>query len=722
MFKISATARPDENVFARQALQVLGETIDYTYFVLASDQGDALGHAIDVYRRTGDMRSFFALIDDIEPYGPEDRRGPGISELGDRFPGRVVIDIGIWVAGTRDEAVARVQTVENVLARTGDTILLRSVSARRTYLRAEVTAEGLANMLDTSVVEFVRTPPVPFLDFRDWWNAGATDVRRVEKPGAVVGVLDDAPATAHPLLDGIVLSVESLAPASYAWQQPGSHGTEVAGRVLYPHLAEELRDLRPLSSVGAVRAVRILEPDPHRPNNPPRFATYAVPHELIGTAIRHLHSQHGVKVINLSVGYDEPFNDAHLGALTETIDDLARELDIVLVVPTGNVGIDLHARTPSGHHILDDKPEYFFTPEHRLAEPGPAALALTVGSIAMSGAPAEMPNRFGWRTAAGAGEASAFSRSGPGLGTNSKRANKPDIVHFGGNIVLNDSGHPVLNDPGASVVTPSSRHTDGRLFAAVNGTSFAAPAVARVAADVAHAYPDASANLIRALVGSSATHPAPAEQLADTHRRLRVYGLGTPHADRAIDSDRNRVTMTFDGKMSIDTVQIHPLPIPELFRRGHQGGERTITVALAFDPPVRRQRREYLAGTMKVDIYRNIDPDELAEILIRQDPDDPRELINDLRRLKLEPGSSAFTNATLQVRSWKRKQTFVDDTDTFYVVATHKAQTWARGAPEYTHQRYALAVTLEDQHLVQADLRELLIQRVHNPARVRVRA
>jgi len=89
-----------------------------------------------------------------------------------------------------------------------------------------------------------------------------------------------------------------------------------------------------------------------------------------------------------------------------------------------------------------------------------------------------------------------------------------------------------------------------------------------------------------------------------------------------VNTTDTRVIMTYDGSMSTDTDEIHPLPVPEVFRRG-SGGQRTITVAAAFDPPVRRQRREYLAASMKVDVYRDIDPDELVEILKKQDRTTP---------------------------------------------------------------------------------------------------
>lgn len=721
VFKIKAVARPEDSSFDGRGLQVLGETVDYTYFVLSTDQGTALDQAVDRYIRKGELRTFFNQIDDIEPYGAADRTGPGIADLDGGHNGENDVDVIIWPSATHAEAQRRSSLVEEIVGRNVGEVLLRSVSSRRSYLRVRISSAGLDDLLNTSVIELVRTPPVPFLDFRDWRNIDISSISRSDVASETVGVLDDSPESAHPLLSGLVLSDESLAPATYQWQQRGTHGTEVVGRVLFPDLHEELRDALPISAVGSVRVVRILEPDPSRPDHAPRFATYAAPHDLVEKAIRHLRGTHGVRVFNLSIGYSEPFDDVHLGPLTETIDDLVRELDIVVVLPTGNAPADYSALTPSGHHIVDDKPEFFFTPEHRLSEPGPAALAVTVGALALSGAPAEFPGRVGWQAAADAHEAAPFSRSGPGLGSNSKRANKPDVTHYGGNLVVNDAGNIVQNDFGASLVTTSTRGSAGQIFAAVNGTSYAAPAVARVAADVAYAYPDASGNLIRALLAAGSTQTAPASTLSEPHLRNRVYGLGLPNVERATLSDARRVTMTYDGSMPVDTVQIHPVPVPEAFRQGSRR-DRVISIALAFDPPVRRQRREYLAGAIKFNVYRDIDPDELAEILDRQDPDDPSELINDRRKLNLQPGVNTFNNSTLQLRSWLGRNSFVNDDSTFLIAVTHKAQTWARNDPTYEHQNYALAATLEDRELATADLHQILRQQLRVPSRVRIRA
>lgn len=715
VFKLAATARPAEGTLEGRGLQVLGETREFTYFVLASDDAAALDSMLGAYTANGTQRSLVNLIDDFEPYGPEDRRGTGLDPV-PTTPTRV--DITLWPSGSFPEAERRAGIVDAVLERRGINPERRSISVRRSLIRAVLDPESLADVLATSVVERVRTPPTPFLDWSDWRTVAADDLRRTERASGVVGVLDDAPANGHPLLTGLIESIDQIGPADYPWQQPGQHGTQVAGRILLPDLMAELRDGADVTAYGTLRIARILEPDPNAPGST-RFATSWFVHELIGAAIRDMHERHGVRVYNLSAGFSEPYDDLHLGELTETIDELVRELDIVAVVPTGNTRFH-QSSTPSGHHVVEDYPAYLHSGEQRLAEPGPAALAVTVGAVAHSDAPAELPGRLSWRAAAQVGQLSPFSRVGPGIGPAALRQNKPDFVHEGGNVVVNDVDLVVPDEPGASIVSTALNPITGAMFAACNGTSFAAPVVARVAADIVYAYPEASANLIRSLLAMSAQRtPQPSDPI-DEPRYVSLYGLGRPNTDRATISGTRRATMIFDGAMPVDTVQLHPVPVPEAFRVG-SGAARTITLTLAFDPPVRRQRREYLAATMQLDLYRDVDPDDLAAILERQDRDDTHATITDRRRLKLQPGSDSVRSSTLQRRTWTATRSFVTDADIFYVAVTHRAATWARDDPDYATQRFALTVTLEDKELQRADLRALLVEHVRLPARARVR-
>lgn len=626
------------------------------------------------------------------------------------------------------EARRRSNVVEAVVEQSGGNLVHPSqVSARVTVIRVRITQAGLTDLLATSVVEKIRTPPVPFMDASDWQDVTLNDIHIQHTAGTPVGVLDDAPATGHPLLaPPLVASVEEFGPTGYAWPPQGHHGSLVTGRILYPRLSESLRDGKPLEALGTIHVARVLEPDPtnHRGT---RFAGGDLgepPHVVVRRAIEHLVNTHGVRVFNVSIGYRDAYDGGHVGELTETLDELARELDIVIVVPTGNIPASAaNGLTASGHHGATDYPGHLDAAEHRLSEPGAAALAVCVGSVAHSDAPRERnPPRLGDRAVAPVGGPSPFSRSGPGVGTIQQFSNKPDFVDDGGNWVVTDTGGLVMEDPGVSIIS-TALEPSGRLFRAASGTSFAVPLVARAAADILDEYPDASANLVRALMGASASNAGlEALKISDLTVRRRRYGLGRPVSQAARESDAQRVTMTFDGDMPVDSVVIHAIPVPEAFART-RSQTRRLRVSLAFDPPVRRQRREYLASTMQMDLYRSISLEELQAVVGKQNRDAPSPMLKGRRRVKdLDPGVDHVRSSTLQVRTWEPKQLNVDDGETYFLVVTNTTRQWARDRSDYSTQRYALAVVLEDEGRLDLDLFSLVTQQVQPEVRARVRA
>jgi hypothetical protein len=278
----------------------------------------------------------------------------------------------------------------------------------------------------------------------------------------------------------------------------------------------------------------------------------------------------------------------------------------------------------------------------------------------------------------------------------------------------------VLEDHGVSIIS-TALEPSGRLFRAASGTSFAVPMVSRAAADVLHEYPEASANLARALLGVSASDVGlVSSNVADIASRRRLYGLGTPTAETARLSDEHRVTMTFDGQMPVDSVAIHPVPIPEDFAKTLSRSRR-VRVAMAYDPPVRRQRREYLASTMQVDLFRAMSLDDVQDLVRKQDPENAIPMIQDRRRVDLSPGPDHVRNATLQVRLWDPKRLSVDDGESYFLVITNTTKSWARDKTDYATQNYALAVVLEDQGRVDLDLFTLVTGRVQPEVRARLR-
>jgi hypothetical protein len=189
-----------------------------------------------------------------------------------------------------------------------------------------------------------------------------------------------------------------------------------------------------------------------------------------------------------------------------------------------------------------------------------------------------------------------------------------------------------------------------------------------------------------------------------------------------VQSGPRRVTMMFEGEIDVDTTVIHPVPMPRAFTLP-RSATRTIRIGLAFDPPVRRTRREYTAATMAIDVYRGVDLAELQERLAVQDPADPQPLYSGRRRINKEfrPTSTSLRESTLQIRDWSPQLLKVDDGDTYYLSVTHSTRTWFRGRQDYTSQKYALTISLMDESLVELDLSIALTQNISVPARVRNR-
>ncbi|WP_217922739.1 S8 family peptidase [Miltoncostaea oceani] len=697
VFKIRALGPLKESALGTSGLQFLGDTTAWTYFVLAPGDEPALLEAnLAAYTAAGrdrsnaPQRSLFESIDEFLPYDRTDRRGPGVPEDGDEAGAPWVVDVIVWPSPDGATARARIGDVQTVISLHGATILGADERARYSVVRARVGRQCLDDLLDLTVVERIRRPPTPRLEPSDWRNADVETLPTASlEPMAPVGLIDDG-VMDHPLLPSEVVVSRSAIPAGHSWQPASDHGTLVAGILAYDDLEGALAGEVPWVAHAPIHSVRVLEPDP-RDASRTRFPTDLPVHMVVEQAIRQLHDEHHVRVFNLSIADDSPYSGPHVSTWTESLDDLARELDIVIVVAAGNhTPRDL----PPGTDLCSAYPGFLLADDARVAEPGVAANVLTVGSIAHSDAPQTITgtSRPGDRAVAEVGQASPFTRTGPGVAG----ATKPDVVERGGNWVLNDLGTRRDRDYGVSVLSLARR--DGQLFGIANGTSFAAPRVARIAAQVLKRYPGASANLVRALIGAAALPITRSAGLDDDDLR-RVAGYGRPIASRVMESGARRVAMTFEGSLDADTAVIHPVPIPPEFARGATA--RTITVALAFDPDVRRTRREYLSSHMSFDLVRAMTLDDIRETWQRQpaEREARRALPRDRRRPTLVPGQQASNDSTLQVRSLRTSRLDVDDGETYYVVLRHISSPWLVQA-----ERYALVVTLEDEARQDIDL------------------
>jgi hypothetical protein len=186
------------------------------------------------------------------------------------------------------------------------------------------------------------------------------------------------------------------------------------------------------------------------------------------------------------------------------------------------------------------------------------------------------------------------------------------------------------------------------------------------------------------------------------------------------------VVLFYEGQIQPSSTLIHTLPIPSGFATGRYSQQ--IKVALAFDPPVRRSRREYLASDMDFQYVRNMAFDEVQATYSRQptraeQADDPSlerfELPGDRRRPDLLPSSSRLKNNTLICRtltgSWDPND------EGYYLVVTHGLRPWADIKGFNEPQRYALAVELSLSEDASIDLYASIQAELQATAQVRGR-
>ncbi|CCF82496.1 conserved hypothetical protein [Nitrolancea hollandica Lb] len=256
------------------------------------------------------------------------------------------------------------------------------------------------------------------------------------------------------------------------------------------------------------------------------------------------------------------------------------------------------------------------------------------------------------------GAPAPFSRTGPGYTIDSSKSGiKPDLVHFGGNYALRSlaggpakwiGGHIFLGEP------TIQKEKDGRVLGSAVGTSFACPHVTHAAALATVSLKeslgvDASANLIRAFVGSlTETPPCGCDWLQNEDTALRLSGYGIPIVNGSIWSRANHVRLVAQDAVEEGRFHIYRIQVPESFLS--MKGKRGIGVALAYNPPVRASRKEYLARTMSIEVVHGLLIPEI-ETYFRPKQHENAPRLPDKYKISMRPSRTTVQWSTLQVRS-----------------------------------------------------------------------
>jgi len=616
----------------------------------------------------GMRRRFFDGLEKIRSVAREERLGSRLQQEGFPETGPFYIDVDLWHPGRADDAREVIDNLRRLCeakqGRVTEDLRTNSLVLARVHASSEL-AEAL---LGLDIVAQVNLPPVLPAVYGSLFDDLDPLPDNVEPIGEepVVTVIDSGVLPGHPLLRGWIVEDRDFDSGEGTVVDKHGHGTQVAGLAVYGDIAQCIQTgtWTPEVLVANAKVLRChpLEPrwtafpDEHRPE------------ALVERAIRHFHDTRGCRVFNLSLGNShDVYSGGRQYAWAEILDQLARELSIVIVVSAGN------SQSPPIPDVARTREEFqaavrdavLGDPATRICNPATAAIAVTVGAVARS----ERPRTLDSIAGAPEGAPAPFSRVGPGYQSKAtQRAVKPEFVAHGGNFAMHRfaGAAPRWIEGDLQLGEPTTRLNadSGRPLTAVSGTSFAAPHVSNAAAwgfrAVEEALGQADSNAVRAILGVSSTVPVCGEdwlrdpQGQETWDRLRLVGYGMLDVDRVRASLESDTCLITTDSVDEDHWHLYAVPVPPAFATGR--GKRGITVALAFDPPVRASRREYLSRTMWVEVLKGLTLEEVTTYRTPHTGDGRAPALPQSKTLDMRPTKTDVQWSTLQVRRkvWSR--------------------------------------------------------------------
>ncbi|MDP3736390.1 MAG: S8 family peptidase [Hyphomonadaceae bacterium] len=674
-------------------LTVLSVDPDRTLILFSSnDEQKAFKERIDAYKsgppanqKTAPYNNFISSIVSVGAVEPRDRIGlrlreQGIVDLADVVAANeYVLDIELWDIGTRPKRESRVEAIGALIAKNKGEVFDHYIGHSITMMRAKVSGKLLLDLLAIDEIAAIDLPPEPDSTIGEVidLDLGALPVVQVDAAAPLIGIIDSG-INNHPLLAGAIVGAIG-APETLGAADDYGHGTRVGGIAIFGDIRQQL------ASGNLVCGARLCSAKVV--NNRGEFDEKRLVPSQMKEAITKLHRDFGCRIFVLSLAdKSRPYAGQKVGTWAATLDELARELDCLIVVAAGN------GSPPSGREIdlaCTTYPRYLLEPGNRFLEPAGAVNVLTVGALAHGeGIGEDLAGDVRVRAITRANEPSPFSRIGPGV----QGGTKPDLVDFGGTLIVDTLVARLRNGadyPAAGVVTLNHDFLR-RLFVGASGTSFAAPRVAFAAAQVSKQFPAASANLLRALLVNSAAVPDEARVRLDPLGEDRVWdvcGHGLINVEQAAYSDDHRVVSFAEDELQADHFAVFRIPIPDIFRQSTD--ERKIRVTLAYDPPVRHTRADYQGARMNFRLLRGCDPDLIFEhFRKRSQAEGPVPQLLKKYDCDLKPGSKFRETGPLQSATISFKRNIDQYGDAYYLVV-RCASGWA-GA-EHT-QRFAVVV------------------------------
>ncbi len=534
-------------------------------------------------------------------------------------------------------------------------------------LRVRLSKIEFDEIIELKEVARADRPSLPAFNPFELNNLDIAEIERnaPDENSAGILIIDSGIVSNHPLLEKCIGGEENFQIGETATHDTVGHGTAVAGCAAYGDIEKCIRD-RVFTPSNWIFSAKIM----YR-HESLQTAVYT-DDELFERQFQESilsflsNSDYHIRVVNISLGNDsDVWNKSYSRQLplAALIDELAYQFpNVVFIVSTGNQHPKNIDEFDSIDNIKASYPKYLLEKaDFKLINPATSALALTVGSI--SPPIRVQQNYYGEDQIkipiAEENQPSPFTRTGPGI----NGMVKPELVGYGGNLILYNNFGRISEDSGGKIVLLNNQTTTD-LLRFDYGTSFSAPKIAQIAGAIANKYPQRSANFIINMLISSADFPfIPKDDFYNSKNgkaiddHLNVSGYGLPSFERAINSFDKRVVLFDEGKLQMNRVKVYSLQLPEVFF--NEAGYKRLIVSLSFIPETRSTRGDsYLGNRMEFHLFHSVNPQELVNkygvISSESEGENVPEKLKKFE-IKLQPGSRK-RNAGCHQKAWKRIQ------------------------------------------------------------------
>ncbi|MEE8153509.1 MAG: S8 family peptidase [Phycisphaerales bacterium] len=612
----------------------------------------------------GAFKDLFRYLTDVRHWGPQDRVQdtllPWLSRLQIQSEQMIKFEVELWFRNDGARRNISVIEVSRIVEASGGGQLSECVVPEIRYhgvlmeapagtvkdITRQILNSDYGDLVRCEDVMFFRPGPqsVSVITDDEGEEGAAPEAGEAIDSTPTVALLDGLPLERHEALDGqLIIDDPDDFAASYRPGQQG-HGTAMASLIVHGDLEDAVSV--PLSRSVYVRPVlRPVEVLPGQYEE--RFPEDRLFVDVIHRAVRRIVEGDGdeaavapsVRIINLSLGNPWQVFDRNVSPLARLLDWLSWKYSLLFMVAAGNQGQPITVEKPEAEYTAFDDGQAVLEAlramggdqvNRRLYSPAESINSITVGALHVDACEGELAGRAvdilrGRRTASPLGTvASGF-----------RRAVKPEILLPGGRQLYNQRiGAPndsvefdpvtAKTKPGHRVAAPSQLPGELSKYWYERGTSNATALATRWAAIILERLfelqrePGGDAlqdELLHVATKTLLVHGASWGDLRDTIKAIapdgagwqqqrqlvaRFLGYGCADLERSTIASDQRVLLIGCGTIEDGQGHVYNLPLPPSL--SGITNRRRLTTTLAWVTPINTLHRDYRRAALFLNV------------------------------------------------------------------------------------------------------------------------